>query len=117
MLEPVRASWRTGQSLEWVRVHDLPDFVYFNHSIHVNKGIGCSTCHGRIDQMPLTYKVNTLYMQWCINCHRNPAQYIRPRDEVFNAAYEYPSNQEELGKRLVAEYKVQSLTDCVTCHR
>ncbi|HEY3743662.1 MAG TPA: cytochrome c3 family protein [Bryobacteraceae bacterium] len=117
ILEPVRSSWRTGQSLDWTRVHDLPDFVYFNHSIHVNKGIGCSTCHGRIDQMPLTYKVNTLYMQWCVNCHRNPAQYIRPKDQVFNMAYEYPSNQEELGKRLVAENKVQSLTDCVTCHR
>ena len=77
LLEPVRASFRTGKSLEWTRIHDLPDFVYFNHSIHVNKGIGCSSCHGRVDQMPLTYKVNTLYMQWCIECHRNPAQYVR----------------------------------------
>lgn len=117
VLESVRASWRTGQSLEWTRVHDLPDFVYFNHSIHVSKGIGCSTCHGRVDQMPLTYKVNTLYMQWCINCHRDPAKYVRPRDQVFNAAYQVPSGQETLGKRLVAEYKIQSLTDCVTCHR
>ncbi len=117
VLEPVRASWRTGQSLEWTRVHDLPDFVYFDHSIHVNKGIGCATCHGRVDQMPLTYKVNTLYMQWCINCHRDPAQYVRPRDQVFNMAYEPPPDQAELGKRLVAEYKIQSLTDCVTCHR
>jgi cytochrome c7-like protein len=117
ILEPVRASWRTGQSLQWTRVHDLPDFVYFNHSIHVNKGIGCSTCHGRVDQMPLTYKVNTLYMQWCINCHRDPAKYVRPRDQVFNAAYQVPPGQEELGTRLVAEYKIQSLTDCVTCHR
>ena len=117
MLEPVRASFRTGQSLEWTRVHDLPDFVYFNHSIHVNKGIGCSTCHGRVDQMPLTYSVNTLYMQWCIECHRNPAQFVRPRDQVFNIAYQYPDNQKELGMRLVKEYKIQSLTDCVTCHR
>lgn len=117
VLEPVRASWQTGQSLEWTRVHDLPDFVYFNHSIHVNKGVGCSTCHGRVDQMPLTYKVNTLYMQWCVNCHRDPAKYVRPREQVFNTAYQYPPDQEELGKRLVAEYKIQSLTDCVTCHR
>jgi hypothetical protein len=117
ILEPVRESFRTGQSLEWTRVYDLPDFVYFNHSIHVNKGIGCSTCHGRVDQMPLMYKVNTLYMNWCINCHRDPAKYVRPRDQVFNMAYEYPSNQEELGKKLVAEYKIQSFTDCVTCHR
>jgi len=83
MLEPVRASYRTGQSIEWTRIHDLPDFVYFNHSIHVHKGIGCSTCHGRIDTMPLTRKVNTLYMQWCIECHRNPERYIRPRSEVL----------------------------------
>jgi hypothetical protein len=83
----------------------------------VNKGIGCSTCHGRIDQMPLTYKVNTLYMQWCIGCHRNPAQFVRPRDQVFNTAYEYPDNQQDVGARLVKEYKIQSLTDCVTCHR
>ncbi|HEV8414780.1 MAG TPA: cytochrome c3 family protein [Bryobacteraceae bacterium] len=117
LLEPVRASLRTGKSLEWARVHDLPDFVYFNHSIHINKGIGCSTCHGRVDQMPLTYKVNTLYMQWCIGCHRNPAQFVRPRDQVFNIAYQYPDNQLELGIRLVKEYKIQSLTDCVTCHR
>src|SRR5256885_2112035 len=90
LLEPVRYSFRTGKSLEWTRVHDLPDFVYFNHSIHVNKGIGCSTCHGRVDQMPLTYKVNTLYMQWCVECHRDPAQYVRPREQVFNPAYQYP---------------------------
>jgi hypothetical protein len=117
VLEPVRASFRTGQSLEWTRVHDLPDFVYFNHSIHINKGIGCSTCHGRVDQMPLTYKVNTLFMQWCVECHRDPARYIRPRSEVFNMAYQPPENQMELGRKLMAEYRVQSLTDCVTCHR
>jgi hypothetical protein len=117
ILEPVRASFRTGESLVWTRVNDLPDFVYFNHSIHVNKGIGCSTCHGRVDQMPLTYKVNTLYMQWCIECHRNPENYVRPRDQVFNMAYEAPPDQEQLGRRLMAEYKIQSLTDCVTCHR
>jgi hypothetical protein len=117
VLQPVKESWRTGQSIQWTRVHDLPDFVYFNHSIHVNKGIGCSTCHGRVDQMPLAYKVNTLYMQWCIECHRNPEQYVRPREQVFNAAYEYPPDQIEVGKRLVKAYKIQSLTDCVTCHR
>jgi hypothetical protein len=118
MLEPVRASYRSGQSLAWTRVHDLPDFVYFNHSIHVNKGIGCSTCHGRIDTMPLTRKVNTLYMQWCVNCHRDPAKYVRPRAQVFNPAYETPApDQDEIGPKLVAEYRIQSLTDCVTCHR
>lgn len=117
ILEPVRASSRTGQSLRWTRVHDLPDFAYFNHSIHIHKGIGCSTCHGRVDQMPLTYKVNTLYMQWCVECHRDPAKYVRPRDQVFNMAYQFPANQAEFGRKLVTEYKIQSLTDCVTCHR
>jgi hypothetical protein len=118
MLEPVRESYRTGKSLQWTRVHDLPDFVYFNHSIHVNKGIGCSTCHGRVDQMPLVYKVNTLYMQWCVECHRNPERNVRPRAEVFNMAYETPApNQDQLGPKLVADYKIQRLTDCVTCHR
>jgi hypothetical protein len=117
LLEPVRASFRSGQSLSWTRVHDLPDFVYFNHSIHVNKGIGCSTCHGRVDLMPLTYKVNTLYMNWCVNCHRNPEQYVRPREEVFNMTYVSPPNQLEIGRKLVIEYKIQKLTDCWTCHR
>lgn len=118
ILEPVRESYRSGKPLEWTRVHDLPDYVYFNHSIHVSKGIGCSTCHGRVDQMPLTRSVNTLYMQWCVNCHRNPAVYVRPKSEEFNMAYETPAaDQDEIGPKLVAEYKIQSLTDCVTCHR
>jgi hypothetical protein len=117
VLEPVRASWRTGQSIEWTRVHDLPDFVYFNHSIHLNKGIGCSTCHGEVQNIAFMYKQNTLYMNWCLECHRNPEKYIRPRSEVFNTAYQTPANQAELGKKLVAEYHVQSLTDCYTCHR
>jgi Cytochrome c7 and related cytochrome c len=115
--QPIRDSWQSGKSIEWVRVHDLPDFVYFNHSIHVNKGIGCSTCHGQINEMPLTFKVNTLNMNWCLNCHRQPERFIRPRTEVFNMDYKYPDNQAELGQKLVAEYHVKSLTDCWTCHR
>jgi len=117
ILEPVRASFRTGESLTWTRVHDLPEFVYFNHSIHVNKGIGCASCHGRVDQMPLMFKVNTLNMNWCVECHRAPWKYVRPREQVFNMAYEPPTNQEEFGKKLMKEYKIQSLTDCWTCHR
>ncbi|WP_031500028.1 cytochrome c3 family protein [Bryobacter aggregatus] len=118
MLEPVRESFRSGKSLQWTRVYDLPDFVYFDHSIHVSKGIGCSSCHGRVDQMPLTYKVNTLYMQWCVECHRAPERHVRPRDQIFNPAYLTPaSNQDIIGPQLVAQYQVQSLTDCVTCHR
>ena len=117
ILEPVRASFRTGESLAWTRVHDLPEFVYFNHSIHINKGIGCATCHGRVDQMPLMFKANTLYMNWCVECHRDPWKYVRPREQVFNMTYEPPANQEEFGRKLVKEYKIQSLTDCWTCHR
>ena len=74
-------SWATGASIQWVRVHDLPDFVYFNHEIHVNKGIGCASCHGRVDEMPLMYQQNTLQMEWCLNCHRNPAANLRQKSE------------------------------------
>jgi len=118
MLEPVRESFRTGQSLAWTRVHDLPEFVFFNHSIHLKKGIGCATCHGRVDEMPLMFKVNTLLMNWCVECHRNPEKYIRPREEVFNMAYQAPADQlTNLGPKLVKQYHVQKLDDCWTCHR
>lgn len=117
LLEPVRASWRTGESLQWTRVHDLPEFVYFNHSIHINKGVGCATCHGRVDKMPLMFKANTLNMNWCLECHRQPEKFLRPREEVFNMAYQAPANQLELGRELAKKYHVQSLTDCYTCHR
>ena len=86
-LEPVRQSWATGASIQWIRVHDLPDFVYFNHDIHVNKGIGCASCHGRVDEMPLMYQENTLQMEWCLNCHRNPANELRPTSEIYNMAW------------------------------
>jgi ferredoxin len=91
LLEPVRASWATGQSLTWTKVHDLPDYVFFSHEIHVNKGLGCSTCHGRVDQMPLMYAQNTLQMEWCLDCHRNPSKNLRPTTEVYNMAWEAPA--------------------------
>ena len=91
LLEPVRESWATGASIQWIRVHDLPDYVYFSHEIHVNKGIGCASCHGRVDQMPLMYEQNTLQMEWCLNCHRNPAKNLRPTSEIYNMAWEGPS--------------------------
>jgi hypothetical protein len=116
-LEPVRASFRSGESIQWNRVHKVGDFVYFNHSIHINKGIGCASCHGRVDQMPLMMRTNTLLMEWCIDCHKHPEKNVRPRSEVFNMAYQQPDDQEELGERLVKEYKIQKLTDCSTCHR
>lgn len=90
LLEPVRTSWATGQSLVWTKVHDLPDFVYFSHEIHVNKGLGCASCHGRVDQMPLMYAQNTLQMEWCLDCHRNPAKNLRPTSEIYNMAWEAP---------------------------
>lgn len=120
MLARVRDSWKTGQSLRWTRVHDLPDFVYFNHSIHVNKGVGCATCHGRVDTMPLTWQENSLQMEWCLNCHKNPAPYLRPRDKVFDMEWEPPANQLEEGAKLIKEYNVlptKVLISCSTCHR
>ncbi|HZT60879.1 MAG TPA: cytochrome c3 family protein [Pyrinomonadaceae bacterium] len=119
MLEPVRESFRTGRPLKWVRVHELPDYVYFNHSIHVSKGVGCVTCHGRVDQMPLTWQAEPLSMQWCLRCHRNPENYLRPREQVFNMGWQPSEEQRTLGRRLVREYHVRdshALTNCSTCH-
>lgn len=117
VLEAVRESYRTGKSLEWTRVHDLPQFVYFNHSIHVNKGFGCETCHGRVDKMALTWQAADLRMGWCLNCHRHPERFVRPKEEVFNMQYVPPHDQIALGRRLVRDYGIQSLTSCSTCHR
>jgi hypothetical protein len=116
-LEPVRESFRSDQPLRWIRVHDLPDFAYFNHSVHVAKGMGCSTCHGRIDRMPLMYQSVSLQMEWCLECHRNPEKYVRPREAVFQMDYQPPPDQLELGARLVKAYDIKSLTNCSTCHR
>src|SRR5258708_18233190 len=93
LLEPVRYSFRTGQSLQWTRVHDLPDFVYFNHSIHLNKGVGCESCHGRVEEMPLRYAENSLRMECGLNCHREPEKFLRPRDQVFSMTYPGPSEE------------------------
>jgi hypothetical protein len=133
LLEPVRASYRSGQSLQWVRVNQLPDFVFFNHSIHVTKGVGCNTCHGPIDTMPLTYQAESLQMEWCLGCHRAPQNNLRPRDQVFNMRYQAPSDtnpivvdgktytdQPALGAALVKKYGVRGvmdITSCNTCHR
>ena len=106
ILEPVRESFRTGKSLEWTRVHNLPGFVYFDHSIHVHKGVGCTTCHGRVDQMPLMWRENTLYMEWCLECHRNPERFVRPRQQIFNMDWQPPADQIALGQKLVHDYKI-----------
>jgi hypothetical protein len=144
LLEPVRASYRSGESLQWTRVNQLPDFVYFNHSIHINKGVGCNTCHGPVDQMPLMYQQESLQMAWCLECHRAPEKNLRPRDQVFNMRYQPPSagspvpvdsknfmDQESLGAYLAKAYKLRTgklmtsdgqqsisdITSCSTCHR
>lgn len=120
MLEPVRESFRTGTSLTWVRVNDLPDFVYFDHSIHVAKGVGCDTCHGPVDRMPLMYQYASLQMEWCLECHREPERYLRPRSEVYNMQYQPPPDQLALGRELAREYRVRGadvLLSCSTCHR
>ena len=116
-LEPVRESFRTNQSIKWTKVYDLPDYVYFNHSIHVKKGVGCETCHGRIDEQPLTYQQPSLQMRWCLDCHRNPEKNLRPRDQITKMGYVPSEPQEQLGARLVKEYHVQKLDTCWTCHR
>jgi len=119
MLHPVRTSYQTGTPLEWIRVHDLPDFVYFNHSIHVKKGMACQTCHGDVNIMPLTWRTKTLHMQWCLECHRTPERFIRPREEIYNFDYRPPEDQMAFGLELVKKYdvKTKQLTDCSICHR
>jgi hypothetical protein len=133
LLEPVRESYRSGKSLHWTRVNDLPDYVYFDHSIHVNKGVGCASCHGPVDRMPLMYPAGTLLMEWCLNCHRAPEKFLRPREQVFNMRYQEPSiintvevdgtkytDQIALGDHLKDKYhlrSVQDITSCNTCHR
>lgn len=117
MLAPVRESYRTSTALHWTRVHNLPDFAYFNHSIHIHKGIGCTSCHGDVAEMPLMWREKTLMMEWCLECHRHPEQYVRPRSEVFSVNWNPPSNQQQLGEKLIGEYRIQKLTDCYTCHR
>ena len=120
LLEPVRRSWETGIGISWQRVNALPRYVYFDHSIHVNKGVGCATCHGAVQEMPLTRQAQPLTMSWCLNCHRAPENYLRPRDEVFNMEYTPPRAQLSLGRELLQTYHVrskQALIDCSTCHR
>lgn len=120
MLEPVRASYRTGKSIPWVRVHNLADFVYFNHSIHVKKGVGCVSCHGRLDQMPLTTQVATLHMEWCLDCHREPERYLRPPEQVFSMTWtpaDEGKDQLTLGRELMKEHGIQRRTSCSVCHR
>jgi hypothetical protein len=119
LLQPVRDSIANNAPLEWNRVHNVPKFVYFDHSIHVAKGVSCYTCHGEINEMNLVRKANAMEMLWCLDCHREPERNVRPRSEVFNADYKEPSDQMKLGRRLVKEYGIhkEQLTNCWICHR
>lgn len=116
-LEPVRESARTGQPIEWIRVHDLPDFVYFNHSIHIKKGVGCSTCHGEVNRMQLTWQVAPLNMTWCLECHGAPERFLRPASEIYDMQWTPPANQLEVGRELVRQNDVERKVSCNTCHR
>ena len=121
ILQPVRNSWRTGEPLRWTRVHDLPDYAYFNHGIHIQKGVGCASCHGQVDQMPLMQKSAPLQMEWCLECHRAPQKNLRPRDKVFDIGWKWPEGKEQEieGPKLVQEYHVhtEQLMNCSICHR
>ena len=118
VLAPLRESARTGVPLHWVRVHKLPDFVFFDHSIHVAKGVGCVECHGRVDQMPRIRRVASLEMQWCLECHRDPAPHLRAPQQAFDVAAPYPTRaaQAALMDRLHVA-STRRMTDCSTCHR
>jgi hypothetical protein len=118
VLAPVMQAVTSGVPLRWQRVHKLPDFVYFNHSIHIAKGVGCFSCHGEIDTMPLTWRVAPLTMKWCLDCHRDPAPNLRPRDQVFNLHWQ-PRDARSQGTQLLREYRIdrRRLTDCSLCHR
>jgi len=117
MLEPVRDRYKTDRSLEWVRVHDLPDFAYFNHQIHVARGVGCKSCHGAVDKMPLMWRVEPLTMGWCLDCHRDPAPHLRPKSEVFSMTWTPPPDQAERGAEIMRQHQIVPPQSCSGCHR
>jgi len=119
ILEPVRASYRTGKPLAWTRVYDVPDYVYFNHSIHVAKGVGCESCHGRVDQMPLMRKSVSLHMEWCLECHRQPETFVREKKDIYKFGRNPHPELASAGHELVKSYGIatKQLTDCAICHR
>ena len=133
LLKPVRESYAANIPIEWTKVHNVPHYTYFNHSIHVNKGVGCKSCHGEIDQMNLVHQANTLLMEWCLNCHRHPEDFLRPKSEVYSMTWTPdkgsvdvdgakidPGSQTEVGTKLKEKYKIrgeQVITNCSICHR
>jgi len=119
MLGPVRKSLAENRPLRWRRVHTLPGYVYFNHGVHVSKGVGCSTCHGSVDRMPLMRQAAPLTMAWCLSCHQHPEEHLRPLSAVFDMGWTPPPDQDRDGRRLMAFYHIDKtpLTDCSRCHR
>lgn len=118
VLEPIRQAYKTGQPLKWRRDHALPDYVYFNHSIHIAKGVGCVSCHGQVSEMEVVWKEHTLYMNWCLDCHRDPGKNLRPREAVYQATWNPAQDpHRKTGTDLVKEYHVKRKLDCTACHR
>jgi hypothetical protein len=117
LLAPVRESFATGQPVEWVKVHDLADFVFFNHSAHVVRGVGCVSCHGRVDEMEEVFQQEPLSMSWCLECHRDPDKHLRPPEEVTNMTWTAPGDPVAFGKSLREKNHIAPPTDCSTCHR
>ena len=121
LLEPIRRSFYEGQPIKWRRVHKVGEFAYFNHAIHVNKGVGCVTCHGRVDQMAAVEQVRPLTMGWCLECHRNPAPHLRPRSEIANMTWQPTTDAHGqvvgTGRELMQQLQVHTRTSCSTCHR
>jgi hypothetical protein len=116
LIAPLWASRDSGKPLEWTRVHDLPDYVYFHHGVHVSKGIACETCHGRVDEMPLMWREKTLHMEWCLECHRDPASFVRPKEAEFVMGWK-PSPEDPSGEELLKMHSIDSKTNCSACHR
>jgi hypothetical protein len=116
-LAPIRESYETGMPVPWLRVHDLPDFVYFDHSAHVRRGVGCVSCHGRIDNMVVVRQEETLSMGWCLDCHRDPDPHLRPKDKVTAMDWAHAGDPAVYGATLRADYEIDPPTDCSTCHR
>ncbi|MFN7951179.1 MAG: cytochrome c3 family protein [bacterium] len=117
LLAPIRASYATGQPMQWVRVHNLPDFAFFHHAVHVRAGVGCVECHGRIDEMDVVTQAEPLSMSWCLDCHRDPAPHLRPTEQVTNMRWQAPADQRRAGERIIAEKHLAPPLDCSGCHR
>jgi NAD-dependent SIR2 family protein deacetylase len=119
-LQPVFDSWKTGQPVQWVRIHAAPDYVYFNHAVHVNRGVSCASCHGQVNEMSVVYHHESLSMGWCLECHTSPEKFIRPDNQVFNMTYkpeQIKQTQDEVGAYLVKNWNIHPPTNCAGCHR